>query len=422
MTEELPELVQGLVIALALGFLIGLEREYAKRVIDKEEQFAGVRTYTLIGLFGFLCAYLAGQYGPWLFITGLGGLIAMVIATYLRSARAGSYGITTELSAVLTFLIGAIVLEGEVLLAVIATVIITSFLSLKLKLHSFIDTLTAQEIRAFIQFVIISAVVLPFLPNEPFGPNGVWNLHEIWTMVILVTGISLAGYLLAKITGPAKGTLLAGIVGGLVSSTAVTLSMARRSREDPKAPSLLAAVAIIASTATLYPRILLETWAVNRDLAKLMALPIAAIAIAAFGIAFLIHRKNNKHTAGTDTPPLTNPLNFGVAIQFGLIYMAVQWLMDLASGRFSTEGLYAAGLVFGATDMDAITLSIARRSNVSESIQGVTAILLATLSNTVMKFFIVVIFGNRTLMKWVGLGFGIIFLVTALAIVGIQRM
>lgn len=422
MAEELPELIQGVVIAVALGFLIGLEREYAKRVIDKEEQFAGVRTHTLIGLFGFLCAYLAAQYGTWLFITGFAGLIGMVIATYVRSAKAGSYGITTELSAILTFLIGAIVLQGEVLLAVITTVIITSFLSLKLRLHSFIATLTAEEIRAFIQFVIISAVVLPFLPDEPFGPNGVWNLHEIWTMVILVTGISLTGYLLAKITGPSKGTPLAGIVGGLVSSTAVTLSMARRSRENPKALSLLAAVGIIAATATLYPRILLETWAVNRDLAKLMAWPIAAIAVAAFGSAFLIHRKNNKGKEDAGSAPLTNPLNFSVAIQFGLIYMAVQWLMDLASGRFSTEGLYAAGLVFGATDMDAITLSIARRSTAAESLQGVTAILLATLSNTVMKFFIVVLFGNRSLMKWVGLGFGIIFLVTALAIVGIQWM
>ena len=420
MADELKDLIQGVLIALALGFLIGLEREYAKRVIDKEEQFAGVRTHTLIGLFGFLCAYLATHYGHWLFIIAGAGLITLVIASYVVSAKTGNYGITTELSAILTFVIGAIVFQGEVLLAVITTVILTSLLSLKLKLHTFITTLTAQEIRAFIQFVIISAVVLPFLPTEPFGPNGVWNLHEIWTMVILVTGISLAGYLLAKIIGTQKGTILAGVVGGLVSSTAVTLSMARRSRESTTTSPIIAAVGIIGATATLYPRILLEAWVVNRALALQMAIPIAAITAAAFGIAYWVHRNNKEASAAP--VPLTNPLNFSVAIQFGLIYMAVQWLMDLSAGSSSTAGLYVASLVFGATDMDAITLSIARQPGVAENIQGVTAILLATLSNTVMKFLIVVFFGNRTLMKWVGLGFGVIFVATAIAIAVIHSL
>ena len=224
MNEELVVLIQRVFIALALGFLIGLEREYAKRVLDKEEQFAGVRTYTFIALFGFLCAHLAQQYGDWVFVAGLSGMIALIIATYVMSAKAGSYGITTELSGILAFVIGAVVFQGEVLYAVIVTVIITTLLSLKVKLHSFIVTLTPQEIRAFIQFVIISAVILPFLPNGPMGPNGVWNLHQIWVMVILVTGISLTGYLLAKLFGSSNGTLLAGIIGGLVSSTAVTLT------------------------------------------------------------------------------------------------------------------------------------------------------------------------------------------------------
>ncbi len=191
LSQELQDLLWRLMISLALGFLIGLEREYAKRVVDKEEQFAGVRTYTFIALFGFLCAFLSQRFGDWLFITGLFGLIAMVVTTYVMTAKSGSFGITTELSGILAYIIGALVFEGEILLAVIVTVVITSLLSLKVKLHSFIATLTPQEIRAFIQFVIISAVVLPFLPDEPFGPNGVWNLHEIWTMVILVTGISL---------------------------------------------------------------------------------------------------------------------------------------------------------------------------------------------------------------------------------------
>ncbi len=415
MTGEPQDLLLRLIISLALGFLIGLEREYAKRVVDKEEQFAGVRTYTIIALFGFLCAFLSPRFGDWLFIAGLLGLIAMVITTYVMTAKSGSYGITTELSGILAYIIGALVFQDEILLAVIATVVITSLLSLKVKLHSFVATLTPGEIRAFIQFVIISAVVLPFLPDEPFGPNGVWNLHEIWTMVILVTGISLVGYLLAKILGARKGTLLAGIVGGLVSSTAVTLSAARRTREQPNTSNVIAAVSIIAATALLYPRILLETWLMNRQLAFQLALPITFITLVALGAALLIHRKNGKETAVE--VPTKNPLNFGVAIQFALAYMAVLWLMDLASEHYSARGLYVASLVFGATDMDAITLSIARDADITNTLQGMTAVLLATLSNTVMKFLLVVFFGDKSLRKWVGLGFGAIFLATLLGMV-----
>jgi uncharacterized membrane protein (DUF4010 family) len=413
-TPELSDLLLHLLIALGLGLLLGLEREYAKRVIDKEEQFAGVRSYAFIVLFGFFCAYLSVGYGPWVYITGLAGLIALVIATYVMSAKSGSYGITTELSGILAFIIGALVFKGEVLLAVVATIVITSLLSLKVKLHSFIATLTPQEIRAFIQFTIISAVVLPFLPDEPFGPGGVWNLHGIWTMVVLVTGISFAGYLLAKILGAGKSSFLVGMVGGLVSSTALTLSFARRSRQHPGGKNLVAAVGIIAATATLYPRILLETWAVNRPLALQLALPIAFITVVAFGMAYLIHRKPDPKAVVV--VPLTNPLNFAVALQFGAIYMAVQWLMQLVSAHYSAQGLYAGSLVFGATDMDAITLSIARTTLGPETLQGVTAILLATLSNTVMKFLIVVVVGDKSLRKWVGLGFGAIAIATILGL------
>lgn len=418
MSDELLLLAQHALIAMALGFLIGLEREYAKRVLDKEEQFAGVRTYTLIALFGFLCAHLAQQYGVWVFVSGLIGLIALVIASYVSTAKAGSYGITTELAGILTFVIGGVVFQGEVLFAVIVTVVITSLLSLKLKLHSFIATLTPTEIRALIQFVIISAVILPFLPNEPMGPNGVWNPHDIWTMVILVSGISLAGYLAAKIFGANKGTMLAGIVGGLISSTAVTLSLSKRSREQPTGQHIVAAASIVAATGVLYPRIWLETWVVDRELAIRLAPAIILILLVAFGAAYLIHRKGGQGTVVQ--VPTKNPLNFGVSIQFALVYMAVLWLMDLASAGRSAQGFYLGSLIFGATDMDAITLSIAKNTGSIGVVMGSTAVLLATLSNTVMKFLIVVMFGNKAMIKWVALGFGVIAIATVLCLLGMR--
>lgn len=415
-TEGLQELLVRALIALGLGFLVGLEREYA-RVVDREEQFAGVRTYALVALFGFLAAFLAERYGPLLFTAALVLYAALVITSYALTARSGSYGITTELSSVLTFLVGAVVFQGYVLLATILTVAITLLLSFKLPLHRFIATLTPKEIRAFVQFVIISAVVLPVLPAGPFGPGGVWDLRDIWTMVVLVSGISLAGYLLAKILGTERGTLLTGLVGGLVSSTAVTLGLSRRTRGQAGVKRAVEAVAIVAASAVLYPRILLETWAVNRPLAGRLALPVLAIAAVAIGAALFLHRRDGGKDGVAEKMALSNPLNFGVALQFAAIYMAVQWLMALADQRFSTEGLYGASLVFGATDMDAITLSLARRSTAPDAYRtGVTAILLATLSNTVMKYAIVLFFGDRTLRRYVGVGFGAIAVATLVAL------
>ena len=407
-------LLARLLISAGIGLLIGTEREYSHRVVEKEESFAGVRTYTFIGLFGFLAAFLGERIGGWILIAALLGFVTLVIVTYVMTARSGSFGITSELSAILTFLLGVLVFDGHILFAILVAVIVTGLLSLKFKLHRLIATFTPEDIRAIIQFVIISALVMPFLPEENFGPRDVWNLREIWTMVILVTGIGLAGYLLSKMVGTKKGTLLTGILGGLVSSTATTLGFSKQARAKTGASQMLATVSIIAATATLYPRILLETWAVNRDLAMQMLAPIMFITLVAFGIAYAVHRREG--SAKVAEVPLTNPLNFTVALQFALIYMAVQWLMSLASEQYHAEGLYIASIVFGATDMDAITLSIARKNLDPESLQGVTAVLLATLSNTVMKYLIVVFFGDRALRKYVGIGFGAIFIATVIAI------
>lgn len=413
--SEPSTLLVRLLITLGIGLLIGLEREYAKRVVDKEEQFAGVRTYPLIALLGWLSALLGERYGMVFLVAGFAGFTAMVVATYLMMARSSSYGITTELAGIITFILGVLVYEDLILLATLIAVIVVSLLSLKLRLHQFITTLTPQDIRAFIQFTIISALVLPFLPDGGYGPGGVWDLHDIWTMVILVSGISLGGYLLSKVMGGQKGTLMEGLIGGLVSSTGVTLSLSRRSRTVHPSAKRLSVVGIVAATAVLYPRILLETWVVDRDLALHLLPRIALVTAVALGAAYLLWRSADGRVEGSAELPLTNPLNFGVALQFGAAYMAVQWLMTLATAHHPAEGLYAGSLVFGATDMDAITLSIARQGELAQAQRG-SAILLATCSNTVMKFLLVLLFGDRGLRKGVGLGFGAIFLATLLAL------
>lgn len=234
-------------------------------------------------------------------------------------------------------------------------------------------------------------------------------------MVILVSGIGLAGYLLSKVLGGSKGTLWAGVLGGLVSSTAVALTFARRAREG-SGPLPFLALSIIASSAIMFPRVLLEVVVVAPALAGKLWLPIGLIALAGFGVAFAMLRTKSSEE-GTEAP-LTNPLNLRVALQFALIYAAVRWLTSFAQERFGDTGTYVAGLLSGATDMDAITLGMARMSNdTGFTHTAMITILLAALSNTLVKFVIVVTLGGPALRKAVTPGFAAMFLVT-LACIG----
>jgi uncharacterized membrane protein (DUF4010 family) len=267
--------------------------------------------------------------------------------------------------------------------------------------------------------VIISAVMLPFLPDTPFGPYEVWNLKNIWTMVVLVAGISLAGYLLLKILGK-KGTLLAGIIGGLVSSTAVTLTFARRSKEGAGGSAVVAAVSIIAASSIMFPRVLLEATVINPALGLRLAWPVVFITAVGLAAAYFTHKRNNKKQESQ--LPLKNPLNLRVALQFALIYMAVQWLVAFASERYGTQGIYAASLLSGATDMDAITLSMARKAQDAEQLMNaVVAILLASLSNTFVKYVIVLVVGDPALRRTASIGFAAMF-VAGLICIGTVRL
>ncbi|RYZ54650.1 MAG: DUF4010 domain-containing protein, partial [Chitinophagaceae bacterium] len=269
-----------------------------------------------------------------------------------------------------------------------------------------------EELRAIIQFVIISALVIPFLPNSNFGPYDLWNLKDIWKMVILVSGTSLIGYLVAKLVGN-KGTMLAGMVGGLVSSTAVTLTFSRRSKQGSggaETGSFYYAMAIISACTIMFPRILFEVLVVNSDLARQLWIPIAAITLAGFGAAFYIYKKRKGKKEETSLP-LKNPLNFGTAIKFALFFAGVMLLVKYSSENFGDKGTYIAGAISGITDVDAITLSMAKTATAPENYPlAINTILLAALSNTVVKFCLVMALGSKALLKTAAIGFAAVFL------------
>lgn len=410
LSEPLKDLLIRLAIATGIGFLVGLEREFSTKEKQSGELFAGVRTFPLFAIFGYLSAFLSLQFGLWVFAAALVGLIAFVIVSYQQQVKAGKgIGGTSEISVILTFILGAVVFTGFILLALVITVILLLLLTFKPSLHSFAKGLTQEEIRALIQFIIISALVIPFLPENDFGPYEVWNLKDIWKMVILVSGISLAGYLLSKILGN-KGTILAGIVGGLASSTAVALSFSKRSRQNKSTNAFFYAMGIIAASTIMFPRVLLEVYVLNRELFREMWIPIAVITGTGFASAFLIYKVNDREQESGEMN-LQNPLNFSVAIKFALIYAGVLWLVKFASDQFGTSGTYIASIISGVTDVDAITISMAKMAKSSDNTDIATnSILIATLSNTMVKLIIALTLGNTALRKTVSIGFGAIFL------------
>ncbi len=402
----------GLAISIGIGFLIGLERTFSKEIEEGEEEFAGLRTFTLVAVLGFLSALLAAHAGLWLLGVSFSGLILFLVVSYFRaSGLRGNIGGTSEVATILTFLLGALVFWGFILLSLVITVVTLLLLAYKPTLHGFVKMLSREEILAIIKFVIISALVIPFLPNENFGPYDVWNLQDIWKMVILVSGVSLVGYIIAKIVGN-KGTMVAGLIGGLVSSTAVSLTFSRRSKETKGGEgAFYFAMAIISACTIMFPRILVEVYIVNPQLAQQLWIPIAILSLTGFGAAFYIY-KRNVNSKSDSYVPLSNPLNFVTAIKFALFFAGVILLVKYSNENFGDSGTYIAGAISGITDVDAITLSMAKLAhNNSNSTLAINTILLAALSNTLVKFCIVLLVGSRSLVKVALIGFIAIFTV-----------
>jgi uncharacterized membrane protein (DUF4010 family) len=412
LSAKTAEYLIRLAISIGIGFLVGLERTFHKKIQEGDEEFAGLRTFTLVAVLGFVSALLAAHTGPWLLGVSFSGLVLFVLVSYFRTSGAqGNVGGTSEIAIILTFLLGALVFSGFILLSLVITVITLLLLAYKPTLHGFVQKLSREELLAIIKFIIISALVIPFLPKENFGPYKVWNLQDIWKMVILVSGVSLVGYIIAKMVGN-KGTMVAGVIGGLVSSTAVSLTYARRSKESKgEEGTFYFAMAIISACTIMFPRILVEVYVVNPELAKQLWLPIAILSLTGFGAAFYIYKRNVKGKSDGEVP-LRNPLNFGTAIKFALFFAGVMLLVRYTNEHFGNSGTYIAGVISGITDVDAITLSMAKMAkNDSNTTLARNTILLAALSNTLVKFGIVLVAGSRSLIKVALIGFVAIFIV-----------
>ena len=404
--EDIVFLFEKAGVSLLIGALIGLERE--RSIEDSHKLFAGIRTFPLIGLFGFLAGMLGHVITPWLLVILSFGYFILVITSYVFSARAGYHGATSELAAVIIFLLGILVYWEFFAIAIASSVVLTLFLSVKTPLKNMIGKVQEADIYATLKFAIITAIILPVLPNETMGPFDVLNPRQIWYMVVLIAGISFAGYVLVKMFGSEKGLWLTGFLGGLVSSTAVTLSFSQKSRATPDLSRTFASAIILAS-AIMPPRVLVEIAVVNSSLLGYIwpyLLILSGAGIGASAFLLLGARK-----AAKGSVELENPFELMSAIKFGLIFAIILFAAKAGQFYLGTSGVLLTAMVAGATDVDAITLSMANlaKTSVTET-TAATAIMIAVTVNTLVKAGMAIMLGAVGLRKYTLPGFGAMLL------------
>lgn len=392
-----------LLLSLAMGLLVGLQRQ------SVDSKTAGIRTFPLITLTGTVCGLLSEEFNAWILVAGFLAVTAMLVIGNIQRSKAEqkSSGITTEIAVLLMYAIGAYIVFGESEVAVVVTGIVTVLLHFKTTLHGWIDKIGESDLMAIMQFVLISMVILPVLPDTTYDPYESLNPKNIWWMVVLIVGISLSGYFLYKLFGNKASALLGGVLGGLISSTATTISYSKTGSKSETAGKLAAFVILTASAVSLV-RVIVEISVVAPSYFKDFLFPLAAelfVMIILIGILFFSHRNENNKM-----PEQENPAQIKSALIFTLLFVAVTFISAVVRDNFGNEGLYIVAIVSGLTDLDAITLSTAKMTE-QESIEvslGWRLILAAALANLVFKAGLAIVIGKRMLGRRVTFLFGIL--------------
>ena len=384
-------LLKGLGLALGLGLLVGFQRERARASL------AGIRTFALISLIGGVGAHVGGALGvPWLLPAALLGLAALLVSGHVARSRTEPPELTTEVAAVLMVLVGAMAVAGPRLLAVSTGAVMALLLHFKEPMHGTVQALADEEVRGVMSFVLIALVVLPLLPDRAFDPMGVLNPHSIWLMVVLIVGLSLVAHGAFRMFGRSKGAVVAGVLGGLISSTATTVQQARRSKGAPDLAIVGATVAILAS-ATALLRVLVEIALTGRELLALILVPMLLVfaTLVAAGLVLLVRSRGSEASA----PESHDPAQLRTALLFGALYALVILAVAFSQRSFGSSGLFVVAILSGLTDVDAITLSTAQlvREGRLAADSGWRLILVAAMSNLAFKGGIAAVLGGRRL-------------------------
>lgn len=386
--EALPDaalILRNLAIAVTAGFIIGFEREWTQALEKQQHTFAGARTFTLTGLIGGV----AGMVDDSLTIAAAALLVvgALTIVGYrIEAKETPGRGGTTEMAIFATLLLGVAAGRGFLLLAAAGAVTTAIVLSLKSVIRDWAHALDQREVHATLRFLAVSVLVLPVLPNERFGPLGALNPRELWTMVILISGMSFIGYWMVRIMGEGRGVLLTGLVGGLASSTATTLSLSRMAKEKISAPAAVAAGIVLANVVMMF-RVGVILVALSRPVFEKLLPALGAAAVAGVICAMILWRTAPRGHAGPGVVEVRNPFEILPAIYFAALIALISVASAYGASVFGAAGAYMVGAISGLADVDAMTLSGARQAASGALAPEVAAgaILLAISSNIAVK-------------------------------------
>jgi uncharacterized membrane protein (DUF4010 family) len=390
-------------LAVAAGLLIGLEREQSAPNDRFTESFlGGARTYPLVALAGALAALLGRHFGAPIVVATFGAVVVFLVVSYVDVVRRGSdRGITSEAAFLVTFLLGALAVSqdlipqaGRRVFTVLSTaVVVTALLSSKPIVQPLMRRVSREDVVSVLKFLIVALVLVPWLPDRNFGPLGALNLRVIGWMMLLVAGVSFVGYAATRLLGPERGLTVTGFVGGLVSSTAVTLAMSARAKED-KAMERPAALAVVLASSIVFVRVLVVVAFVNVRLAAAMAVPMLVMALVGLLACAFLYRHSTQHRTG-EPLPLKNPVSLSSAFEFALLFAAVLAGSKAASYYLGSAGVYGAALLAGTADMDAIALSMADLAGDQVALPvAVTAVVLAGVTNTLVKGGMALVLGS----------------------------
>lgn len=396
MTPDLDTLIV-LGEALALGLLVGVERYRGREPGEKKS--AGVRSFAIFCLLGALCGIFATTAFT---VATFAAVAALVLLGYSRSPR-DSIGFTTELAALLVFWIGYL-LSIDQTAAISLGIVLTIFLASKRTLHHFVkDQISATEFEATLKFLAVVLVVYPILPDTNIGPYGFFNPRQIWGLVILVSTISYGGYFLIRWLGDRRGLMLGSLAGGIVSTTAVTMSLAERARAAPETSRLMGSAAVLGN-AVQGPRLFLLLWFVNQELALSLAAPLIGMALVGLVGAWLLTRSAGD-TSEIDIP-LQNPYSFSAALKFGFFFVTILLIVQVANHWLGDRGILIASAIAGTGSTSAVALSVSELFQKGDLVLFVAAlsIMVAIATNALTKWILAWVNGTRQMAFWLGGG------------------
>ncbi len=385
------QVILSFLVAVLLGFLIGLERERKRE--SQGSIFAGIRTFPLIALFGAVVGVLTQAVSSWVLVASFLPMAVLIALAYWRETVGTKVGGTTQVAVLVAYGLGVLAGYGEFVPALAGSVITTGMLSMRTELRQLAGALSREDLYAVVQFAVVSLVILPLVPNETFGPWGVWNPRTIWLLVVLISGLSFVGYVASKLIGATRGIGWSGLLGGLASSTAVTMSFSERSKKQP-ALAIVYAIGVLAASAVMVPRLWVLLGVLQPKIIPPTLISLGVLfVITTLGGLTALRERNREHLEGAK---VNNPFELRTALQFAVLFAAILLAAKAAQVYLGAGGLYLASALAGVTQLDAITLTLAHQVGTGLDVHvAARSLAIAAATNSLFKAGLALTIGTR---------------------------